>query len=126
MDRTTVLWEGVREADDGPLHTAFENGWRAFLGSWKMGAILALACVLGLIAIFSANPFASAGVSERVSDKLGQLATCTEVGASVTADMRSTIYRCAVVGMDTQRSARCFAVSGPDIRQYSGRRGLGC
>jgi hypothetical protein len=126
MDRTTVLWDGVLEADDGPRHTANENGWQAFLGSWKMGAILALACVVGLIAIFSANPFASASVSERVSDTLGQLATCTAVGASATAEMHSMIYRCAVVGMDRQRSSRCFAVSGADIRQFGGRRGLGC
>jgi hypothetical protein len=91
-----------------------------------MGAMLALACALGLIGIFSAHPFASASISERVSDKLGQPATCTEVGATVTADSRSTIHRCSVGGMNTRAAAQCFAVSGRDIRQLSGRRELGC
>jgi hypothetical protein len=107
------------------LPVADETGWREFLVSWKVGAMLALACVLGLLGIVSANPFASASVSERVSDKLGQPATCTERGTTVTADSHRTIYRC-VVGSKTQRSAQCFAVSGRDVRQLSGSRALGC
>ena len=88
--------------------------------------MLALACILGLLGIVSAHPFASASVSERVSDKLRQPATCTERGATVTAESHQTIYRCAVIGMNSQRSVQCFAVSGRDIRQLSGRRERGC
>jgi hypothetical protein len=139
-DLTKELWQGVAErvyqservyrppllVTEPPLPVADEAGWRGFLVSRKLGAMLALACILGLLGIISASPFASASVSERVSDKLGQPATCTELGATVTADSHETIYRCSVVSMNTQRSAQCFAVSGRDIRQFSGRRELGC
>ena len=138
-DLTKELWQGVTErvnrpepvyqpplpVAEPPLPVADQTGWREFLVSRKLAAMLALACVLGLLGIVSANPFASASVSERVSDKIGQPATCTERGATVTADSHQTIYRC-VVGSKTQRSAQCFAVSGRDIRQLSGRRELGC
>ena len=138
-DLTKELWHGVAERArrperfdqpplplaEPPLPVADENGWREFLVSRKLVATLALACVLGLLGIFSANPFASPSVSERVSDKIGQSATCTERGATVTADSHQTIYRC-IVGSKTHRTAECFAVSGRDIRQLSGRRDLGC
>jgi hypothetical protein len=87
--------------------------------------MLAFGCVVGLFGIVSAHPFASASVSERVSDKLGQPTTCTERGATVSGDSRQTIYRC-VGGKKSHRSARCFVVSERDIRQLSGRRDLGC
>ena len=139
-DLTKELWQGVTErvhqpqpvnlpsllVTEPPRPVAEKTGWREFLVSPKLGAMLALACALGLLGIFSAHPFASASVSERVSDKLGQPATCTEVGATVSADSQSTIHRCAVGGTDTRRSAQCFVVSGPDIRQISGTRDLGC
>ena len=139
-DLTKELWQGTAERGRQPepvdlpplllveptLRVADKSGWREFLGSRKFGLMLALACILGLLGIASANPFASPSVSERVSEKLGQPATCTERGATVTADSHETIYRCAVVSMNTQRAVRCFVVSGRDIRQLSGRRGLGC
>ena len=131
-DLTKELWQGVAERVNRPepvyqppLPIAEETGWRGFLGSWKLAVILALACVLGLLGIVSANPFASASVSERVSDRLAQPATCTERGATIGADSHQAIYRC-VVGSKTRRSAQCFAVSGRDIRQLGGRRELGC
>ena len=131
-DLTKELWQGVTERVNRPepvyqppLPVPDQTGWRAFLVSRKLAATLALACVLGLLGIVSANPFASASVSERVSDKLGRPATCTERGATIGADSHQTIYRC-VVGSKTKRSAQCFAISGGDIRQLSGRRDLGC
>ena len=139
-DLTRELWQGVAERVDRPdpvnlppllvakppRPVADKPGWRALLVSRKLGAMLGLACILGLLGIVSAHPFASASVSERVSDRLGQPATCTERGATVTAESHQTIYRCAVVGMNSQRSVQCFAVSGRDIRQLSGRRAQGC
>ena len=139
-DLTKELWQGVTErvhqpkpvtlpsllVTEPPAPVSVKTDWREFLVSPKLAATLALACVLGLLGIFTAHPFASASVSERVSDKLGQPATCTEVGATASADSHATIHRCAVGATDTQRSAQCFVVSGPDIRQVSGRRDLGC
>lgn len=97
-----------------------ERGWRAFLVSWKLGAILAAACVLGLLAIFTAaNPFASATVSERVSSAVGNPATCTELAAAASSD----VYRCRI---DTgkQSVSRCFVLADGDVKQYvSNRRG---
>ena len=138
-DLTKELWQGVTErvyqpepvyqpplpVAEPPLPLAHKTSWREFLVSRKMAAILALACALGLLGIVSTNPFASASVSERVSDELGQPATCTELGATVTADSQQTIYRC-VVGSKSHRASECFVVSGRDIRQVSGRRELRC
>jgi hypothetical protein len=136
-DLTKDLWRGTAErvlqrnpvdppsslVAESPPPVSVETGWRDFLVSRKLGAIYALACILGLLAIVTAHPFASPSASQRVSDKLGQPATCSERGAIVTADSRQAIYRCAV---GKGRSAKCFAVSGADIRQVSGRRELGC
>ena len=98
-----------------------ERGLRAFLVSWKLGAILAAACVLGLLAIFTAaNPFASATVSERVSSAVGNPATCTELA---TGGASSDVYRCRI---DTgkQSVSRCFVLAAGDVKQYvSNRRG---
>jgi len=138
-DLTKELWQNVTErvvhkpepvippsllVAEPPRPVADESSWREFLASPKLAAMLALACVLGLLGIFSAHPFASATVSERVSDKLGQPATCTEVGATASAGL--TIHRCAVSGTRTTGAAQCFAVSGRDVRQLGGRRDLGC
>ena len=138
-DLTKDQWQGATErvvhqpdpvtlptllATDPPRLLPDKTGWREFLASPKLAAMLALACVLGLLGIFSAHPFASATVSERVSDKLGQPATCTEVGATASAGL--TIHRCAVSGTRTTGAAQCFAVSGRDVRQLGGRRDLGC
>ena len=138
-DLTKELWQGVAErvnrpdpvgmppllATEPPPPITDERGWREFLGSRKLGVIYAVACVLGLLAIISAHPFASPSVSERVAERLGQPATCTERGAIVSAGSPQTIYRCAVGNMNT-RQARCFAVSDGDVRLVSGRRELGC
>ena len=132
-DLTKELWQGVAERaskpepvylppllrTEPPRPVADKTGWRGFLVPWKLGAMLALACILGVLGIVSADPFAAASVSERVAAKLGQPATCT-------ADASQTIYRCTVVAKNTHRSIQCFAVSGRDIRQISGKRDLGC
>ena len=134
-DLTKDLWQGVTErvnqpepvyqsaprVAEPPLRFADRAGWREFLVSRKMAAILALACFLGLLGIVSASPFASASVSERVSARLGQPATCSKLGAIGTAVSDQTVYRC-VVGSKTRHSAECFAVSGRDIRQLSRSR----
>lgn len=125
MARTTVVWDDVLESGDERPEYVEETGWRAFLGSWKWGAILAVGCVIGLIAIFSAKPFASASVSERVSDKVGQPASCMEVGAAQVGKKHSTIYRCTI-GVAATGSQECFAISGRDIKQIVGSRELGC
>jgi hypothetical protein len=136
-DLTKELWQGVAErgnhpepvrmppllATEPPPPNTDENGWREFLVSRKLGVIYALACILGLLAIISAHPFASASLSERVSHQLGQPATCTERGANVTTGSRQTTYRCTV---GKGGSVQCFAVSDRDIRQVSGSRELGC
>lgn len=139
-DLTMDLWQGVAErlqqpepVDETPLPVAEpplsvvdKTGWRVFLGSRRLGAMLALACALGLLGIVGAHPFASASISKRVSDKLGQPATCTKRGATLTAGSHQTIYKCDVGGKAKRSSAHCFVVSGRDIRQVSGRRDLGC
>jgi hypothetical protein len=123
MGRTNVL-NGMPERGDPPLALS-ESGWRAFLRSWTMGGILAVGCVFGLVAIFSTHPFASASVSERVSDKVGRESSCVKVGAAVLDDRRSTVYRCTV-GTKAGHSTRCFAISGGDINLLIGNRELGC
>src|SRR6478736_5078505 len=66
-DLTKELWQGVTQRVDRPepvyqppllvaeppLPVADETGWPEFLASPKTGAIFALACVLGLLAIVS-------------------------------------------------------------------------
>jgi hypothetical protein len=125
MGRTTVVWEDAPEADTPPLVTVDEVGWRAFLGSWKWGAILAVACVIGLFGIFSTHPFASPSVSERVSDQLGKPASCIEVGAAMVANTTSSIYRCTV-GWGTDLRVRCFSIADGDVRQLASSRKGGC
>jgi len=139
-DLTKDLWQGVTGRGnqpepvyqplpllvaEPPLPAADGTSWREFLVSRRLGAILAFACLLGLLAIVNANPFASESVSERVSNHLGQPAACAKLGANVSAGPDQTIYRC-LVGSNTRRSAHCFVVSDRDIRQLSGRRELRC
>ena len=81
-DLTKELWQGTAERGRQPepvdlpplllveptLRVADKSGWREFLGSRKFGLMLALACILGLLGIASANPFASPSVSEHVAE----------------------------------------------------------
>ena len=122
MDRKTVAWDGVLAEGDRALHEVRESDSGAFLGSFRWAAFLLVACVFGLVAIFNANPFASASVSERVSDKLGQPSSCTEAGAAQIAGVNSPIYKCTV---GRESHAPCFVISGRDVKQFSGRE-LGC
>lgn len=52
------------------------TGWRGFLNSWWMAAILGAALVITLVGVLSAHPFSSRSVSDRVSDAVGQRAQC--------------------------------------------------
>ena len=126
---TVVLPHDVAGAEglgDEVVDYVDETGWRKFLSSWKLGAILAAACVAGVIAIFASHPFAAASVSERVSKRVGESSLCTAVGAAQLANGQSTIYRCTV-GMHARVRTRCFAISGQDIKQFAaGNRQLGC
>jgi hypothetical protein len=107
----------------GPAH---ESGWQTCLTSWKMGVILAVACVAGLIFILGSHPFSSASISDRVSQEVGEPSVCTEVGAARVAGAQQTLYRCTV-GLHARGSTRCFAISGNEIKQFSGgTRRLGC
>jgi hypothetical protein len=124
MDRTTVALNDILEDEDGheqPLGTR----WQRFFTSWTWAAVLVAACVVGLFLIARAHPFSSASVSDRVSSKLGQPATCTEVGATQVAGKHSTIYKCTV-GLQKHRLAQCFAVTGGEVVQVSGTRERGC
>ena len=125
MARTTVPAAGTGDLADGLPIEPRETGWRKVLVSWQLGVVLALGCVVGLIGIFSAHPFASPSVSERVSGVVGQPASCTPVGAAVVAGDQSTIYKCAV-GLQRSRVAQCFTVRGGEVRQLGGTRKLGC
>ena len=110
----------------GPVERRYETRWHAFLTSWKLGLILVVGCFAGLIFILGSHPFASASVSERVSEKVGEPATCTGVGAARVGDVQQTLYRCTV-GLHARGSSRCFAISGSEIKQFSsGTRRLGC
>ena len=102
-----------------------ETGWRAFLRSWQLGAILAAALGVGVIGIVSAHPFASPGISERVSHTIGQPASCQSVGATQVGGHSTTIYKCTI-GLQHRRLAQCFTVSGGEVRQLGGTRELGC
>ena len=138
-DLTKDLWQGVpgrghhqslqigspSPAPVVELPPPVETGWRAVLQS-RLVLVYASACALGLlavIAIITAYPFGSPGVSERVSERLHQPATCTARGSAVVAGTRQTLYTCDVW---THKSVRCFAVSDGQIRQVFERRELGC
>jgi hypothetical protein len=99
------------------------EGWRAFLVSWRMAVILALGCVLGIVAIISTGPFGSQSVSAQVSDVLGKSATCNALESS---NGPSNVYRCAVVsGSNAKSVTRCFIVANGDVKQFVGSR-RGC
>jgi hypothetical protein len=122
--RTTPFASAPEVSEAVPVERR-ETGWRAFLNSWQLGAILAVALVVGVLVIVSAHPFAGRGVSEQVSDSIGQPASCAAVGAVQVAGRNSAIYRC-VVGLEKRRLAQCFTVAGGEVRQLIGTRRLGC
>ena len=121
MQRTGVATTNVAghqdpEATDRVLSLPNERGWRAFLVSWKLAVILAVACALGLVAIFAAaNPFASTSVSERVSSSVGSPAVCAELAAA------DGVYRCTL-GTGKQSTSRCFVIADGDVKQYVSSR----
>lgn len=125
MDRNTVALNGVLETSEDGLEQPLGTRWQRFFTSWTWAVILVAACAVGLFLIVRANPFASASVSDRVSAKLGQPTTCTEVGATQVAGKHSTIYKCTV-GVQAHPLAQCFAVADGDVAQVSGTRELGC
>ena len=125
MVRTMVPTAGMGDVADGLPIEQRETRWRRFLVSWQLGVVLAFGCVLGLIGIFGAHPFASPSVSERVSGVVGQPASCTAVGAAQVAGRNSTIYKCAV-GLERARVAQCFTIRDGEVRQLGGTRRLGC
>jgi hypothetical protein len=99
------------------------EGWRAFLVSWHMGAVLVLGCVLGVVAIISTGPFGSQSVSAQVSDVLGKSATCAALESS---DGPGNAYRCTFVSSsDSNNVTRCFIVANGDVKQFVGSR-RGC
>jgi hypothetical protein len=115
--------EQAAEASEPVLAPQPVEGWRAFLVSWRMGAVLVLGCVLGVIAIISTGPFGSQSVSAQVSEVLGKSASCTELESS---DGPSNTYRCTIVsGSDSNSVTRCFIVANGDVKQYVGSR-RGC
>ena len=121
---TVVLPHDVAGAEglgDEVVDYVDETGWRKFLSSWKLGAILAAACVAGVIAIFASHPFAAASVSERVSERVGESSLCTAVGAAQLANGQSTIYRCTV-GMHAR--VRPGASRSPARTSSSSRQGI--
>jgi hypothetical protein len=124
MQATTPM-AGPSGLPEGASFERRDAGWRAFLRSWQLGAILAVALAVGLIGIFSAHPFASPGMSERVSHAIGQPASCESVGATQLGGRSSTIYKCTI-GLQHGRLAQCFTVSGGEVRQLGGTRELGC
>ena len=121
MQRTAVATTNVAghqesEANDRALSLPSERGWRAFLVSWKLAVILAVACALGLVAIFAAaNPFASTSVSERISSSVGSPAVCTELAAA------DGVYRCTL-GTGKQSTSRCFVIADGEAKQYVSSR----
>lgn len=129
MGRTTVASDqvvgDVAQAGDREVVNPYGTGWRGFLTSWTWGAILAVACIAGLIAIFSTHPFASKSVSERVSNALGHPAVCAKAGVMSVAGDHASVYKCHV-GSGRRSAARCFVLAGEDVRQVSGDRRLGC
>lgn len=118
------IWSESRR-DDVSLALASEEGWRAFLVSWKWAAILVVGCGLGLLAIFATHPFSSPSVSERVSDKLGRSASCVDAGQSQVTGVRATLYKCTFE-TKSGTGTTCFARIDGQLRQFSGSRELGC
>jgi len=112
------------EAPKKSPHPEF-TGWRRFLNSWWMGAILGAGLVIALFGVLSAHPFSSRSVSDRISDAVGQPAQCETVGATQVGDGSVTVYRCTVGGRKHQ-VAECFTISAGEVRQLSGIRRLGC
>jgi hypothetical protein len=124
MGRTTLDMLVADMADDA-VPRDDHGGWRAFFGSRTWGAILGIACVLGVVAILSTHPFGSKSVSARVSDRLGHQVACSATGQADIGGTRSTVYRCAG-SSDAAGADKCFVVSGADVKQFSGNRELGC
>jgi hypothetical protein len=123
VDRKTVAWDGVPEVDDRSRAYVEPSGWGAFLGSWKLGVLLVTTCLAGVIAILGASPFAAASVNERVTTRVGQAASCIEVGAARVAGVSAPIYRCTI---GLKGPVQCFVVSGQDVRQFGRNRGRAC
>ena len=121
---TTPSTDAMIVAGGPPLEQR-PTGWRGFLISWWLGAILAAALVVGVIGIVNANPFASAGVSDRISNAIGQPASCASVGAIQVAGRSATVYKCTV-GLEKNRLAQCFTITGGTVRQLGGTRRVGC
>lgn len=121
MQRTAVATTNVAGHQDPEVDARVrslpnERGWRAFLVSWQLAAILAVACALGLFAIFTAaSPFGSASVSERVSNAVGSPAICTELAAT------DGVYRCTL-GTGKQSASRCFVLADGEVKQYVSSR----
>ena len=110
MERTAVATTNVAghqdsEVNDRVLSLPNERGWRAFLVSWKLAVILAVACALGLAAIFAAaNPFASTSVSERVSSSVGSSAVCVELAGRT--ERATAVYDEFIASVRNQRRYR--------------------
>lgn len=101
------------------------TGWRGFLNSWWMAAILGAALVITLVGVLSAHPFSSRSVSDRVSDAVGQPAQCETVGETQLEGRNAAIYKCAV-RRENHQVAQCFTISAGEVRQLSGIRRLSC
>ena len=124
MAGTMVPTTHSREVGGELVHVP-ETWWRRFLISWQLGLLIVLGCIVGLIGIFSAHPFGSTSISERVSDVVGRQASCVSVGAAEVAGRQSTIYKCTV-GRGGSRVAGCFTITSGEVRQFGGARRLGC
>jgi hypothetical protein len=115
---------GALEPEEQAHESAPESGWRGFLRSWKLAAILVVGCIVGLLAIFSANP-SQPRVSDSLSEKLGSSAACTKVGEAAVAGEATTVYRCTVT-TSTKSTTQCFVVADGEVRQFAGARELRC
>jgi hypothetical protein len=124
MAGTIVPTTSSRDVGGDVVHVP-ETWWRKFLISWQLGLLLVLGCIVGLIGIFTAHPFGSPSVSQRVSDAVGRPASCVSVGAAQVAGQQSTIYKCTV-GPEGSSVAQCFTIRSGEVRQLSGARKLGC
>jgi hypothetical protein len=113
-----------RDVGEDVVHVP-ETWWRRFLISWRLGLLLVLGCIVGLIGIVSAHPLGSPSISQRVSDVVGRPASCVSVGAAEVAGRQSKIYKCTV-GPGGSRVAGCFTLRNGEVRQLGGARELGC